>query len=62
MIFGYIFDIYHWHSDFMLRHHIFKDFLVTVQVIFGVSFVRALPAKHDSARTQLEVELRSRRK
>ena len=58
IIFGSIFDIYHWHSDFMLHHHIFKDFLVTVLGIFGVSFVRALPAKFDSARTPLEVELR----
>ena len=30
----------------------------TVLGIFGVAFVRALPAKHDSARIQLEVELR----
>jgi len=42
----------------MLHHHIFRDFLVTVLRIFGVSFVRGLPAKYDSARTQLEVELR----
>jgi len=58
IIFGSIFDIYHSHSDFMLHHHIFRDFLVTVLGIFGVSFVRALPAKYDSVRTQLEVELR----
>ena len=58
IIFGSIPDIYHWHSDFMLHHHIFRDFLVTVLRIFGVSFVRGLPAKYDSARTQLEVELR----
>jgi len=43
---------------FLLHHHIFRDFLVTVLGIFGVSFVRALPAKYDSARTELEVELR----
>jgi len=42
----------------MLHHHIFRDFLVTVLAIFGISFVRALPAKYNSARTQLEVELR----
>jgi len=41
----------------MLHHHLFGDFLVTVLGIFGVSFVRALPGKYDSAQTQLEVEL-----
>jgi len=30
----------------------------TVLGIFGVAFVKALPAKYDSARFQLEVELR----
>jgi len=41
----------------MLHHHRFRDILVTVLGNFGVLFVRALPAKYDSARTQLEVEL-----
>jgi len=27
-IFGSIFNIYHSHSDFMLHHHRFRDFLV----------------------------------
>ena len=49
---------YHWHSDFMLHHHIFRDCFVTVLRIFAASFVRALPAKYDIARTQSEVELR----
>jgi len=41
----------------MLHHHRFRDFS-TVLGIFGVAFVKALPAKYDSARFQLEVELR----
>jgi len=36
IIVGSIFDICHWHSDFMLHHHIFRDFLVTVLEIFVV--------------------------
>jgi len=28
IIFGSIFDIYHWHSGFMLHYHRFRDFLV----------------------------------
>ena len=30
-MFGSIFNIYHWHSDFMLHHHRFRDFLVLFQ-------------------------------
>jgi len=59
IIFGSIFDIYRWHSDFMLHHHTLMDFFVTVIGIFGVSIVKALPAKYDSARTELEVEVRN---
>jgi len=50
IIFGSIFDIYHWHSDFMLHIHIFREFLVTVLGIFWGSFVRTLPATYDSTR------------
>jgi len=40
--FGSIFNIYHWHADFMLHHHRLRDFFNTVIGIFGVAFVRAL--------------------
>jgi len=43
----------------MLHHHTLMDFFVTVIGIFGVSIVKALPAKYDSARTELEVEVRN---
>ena len=42
IIFGSIFNIYHWHSDFMLHHHRFRVFFGTVLRIFLVEFVRVM--------------------